>query len=249
MVKRQDRDPASGLIWAPGCGPLERPLPICVGVDVGQMSDPTAICVAETEKDERYEGRFRFNVRFLERLPLGTKYPAVSQRIVEVVTNLRQRDLVAFLDLGASVGEPVPERYITLLLDATGVGRGVFDLVSDDLRGQRVRCVAATFTHGERITPSGAGRSAGLSVGKGALVSRCQALLQTGRLVLPARHPEVPALVKELETYQIKVDPDGDAKYGAFRTGTHDDLVTAVGLACLLDPVQPQLAKIRAVVL
>jgi hypothetical protein len=27
------------------------------------------------------------------------------------------------------------------------------------------------------------------------------------------------------------VDPDGDGKYGAFRTGSHDDLVTAMGLA------------------
>ena len=33
--------------------------------------------------------------------------------------------------------------------------------------------------------------------------------------------------------YEIKVDPDGDAKFGAFRVGSHDDLVTALGLAVL----------------
>jgi len=218
-----------------------------VGVDVGQVNDPTAIVVAEAEPDPNYAGRFRFDVRFLQRLPLGTRYPAVSQRIVEVVLNLRQRDLVAITDLGVDVSEPFPARYVIVCVDVTGVGRGVYDLIADDLRGLGVKAIACTFTHGERITASGTERNAGLSVGKGALVSRCQALLQTGRLIFPARHPEVPALIGELETYQIKVDPNGDAKFGAFRTGAHDDLITALGLAVLLDPVRTQLAKVTRV--
>ena len=44
---------------------------VTIGVDVGQRVDPTAIAVCE-RKDDRYI------VRHLERLPLGTPYPAVN---------------------------------------------------------------------------------------------------------------------------------------------------------------------------
>jgi hypothetical protein len=36
-------------------------------------------------------------------------------------------------------------------------------------------------------------------------------------------------------------DPDGDLKFGAFKVGSHDDLVTSLGLAVLIDPPGPQL--------
>ena len=42
-------------------------------------------------------------------------------------------------------------------------------------------------------------------------------------------------MVRELQDYQIKPDPEGDTRFGAFRVGSHDDLVTAVGLAVLRD--------------
>jgi hypothetical protein len=32
------------------------------------------------------------------------------------------------------------------------------------------------------------------------------------------------------------VSEDGDDRYGAFRVGSHDDLVTALGLAVQLEP-------------
>ena len=56
-------------------------------------------------------------------------------------------------------------------------------------------------------------------------------------MVLPARHPEAAALVAELLNYEIKIDDKGTDRYGAFSTGSHDDLATALGLAMLLDPV------------
>ncbi len=47
---------------------------VTVGIDVGQKVDPTAIAVGEWERD-------RYLVRFLERLPLGTPYPQVAERL------------------------------------------------------------------------------------------------------------------------------------------------------------------------
>src|ERR1039457_1945602 len=39
------------------------------------------------------------------------------------------------------------------------------------------------------------------------------------------------ALARELQTYEIRVNARAHATFGAFKPGTHDDLVTALGLA------------------
>ena len=62
-----------------------------------------------------------------------------------------------------------------------------------------------------------------------------QALLQSGRLHLP-RTAEAQALADELLNYEIKVSEDANDRYGAFRVGKHDDLVTALGLAVFDEP-------------
>jgi hypothetical protein len=38
-------------------------------------------------------------------------------------------------------------------------------------------------------------------------------------------------LGQELMDYEIRVDQDANDRYGAFAVGSHDDLVTALGLA------------------
>jgi hypothetical protein len=53
------------------------------------------------------------------------------------------------------------------------------------------------------------------------------------RLHLP-KNTEV--LVKELFDYEIHVFKEDNDRYGAFWVGTHDDLVTALGLAVQADP-------------
>ncbi len=79
-------------------------------------------------------------------------------------------------------------------------------------------------------------------LGKGYLVSRLQALLQTDRLKLP-QTAEARQLARELLDYEIKVDQNANDHYGAFKTGAHDDLVTALGLATQLDQ-SPTLTRI-----
>ena len=43
----------------------------------------------------------------------------------------------------------------------------------------------------------------------------------------------------ELLDYEIRVDQNANDRYGAFRVGTHDDLVTALGLATQDDGPRP----------
>ena len=69
-----------------------------------------------------------------------------------------------------------------------------------------------------------------VKIGKAWLVGQLQVLLQSGRLHLP-KTAEAEALAQELLDYEIRIDPDGNDKYGAFKVGRHDDLVTALGLA------------------
>ncbi|MDQ3653974.1 MAG: hypothetical protein M3457_02695 [Chloroflexota bacterium] len=211
-----------------------RPSPaICIGVDIGQKVDPTTIVVTEAIKVER-PGRkpdYRFEVRHMERLPIGTPYPDVGTRIAEVVANLEARPVPPIMSL--------PRLH--MVVDATGVGRPVVDILRDALHGSRVKVKAATFTHGDRMTGTWYSSNTEWVVGKAFLVSRLQSLFQTQRIKLPANHSEAQAMAQELNDYELKVSEQGNDTYGAFRVGAHDDLVTALGLAVLMDPPGPQI--------
>jgi hypothetical protein len=49
---------------------------------------------------------------------------------------------------------------------------------------------------------------------------------------LPAEMPLGRTLVTELMDMRLKISDSGHDGYGAFRNGSHDDLVLALGLAC-----------------
>ncbi|HXO19431.1 MAG TPA: hypothetical protein VOA87_05840 [Thermoanaerobaculia bacterium] len=190
---------------------------IVIGIDIGQKRDPTAICVAQADDDLELVGKtgVHFAVRYLQRLPLRTPYPEVAKQLVRLIGAVRER---------------APETTPTVFVDATGVGQPVVDLLREGVRGAWVHAVY--FTHGDRRSKENDGS---VSLGKAWLVSRLQALLQAGRLHLP-KIPEAEALAQELLDYEIRVSEDANDRYGAFRVGTHDDLVTALGLAVQVNP-------------
>src|SRR5918993_2223447 len=181
---------------------------LTVDVDVGQRRDPTAIAVVEQEHRNTETHHI---ARHLERLPLGSPYPAVAERVAAVVGGVHV----------ATSGQAP-----TLYVDATGVGTPIVDILSAAGVGGMARLKAVYFTHGDRRKVE---RSE-VKLGKAWLVSRMQALLQSGLLHLP-RSAEAEALGKELLDYEIRVTEDANDRYGAFRVGAHDDLVTALGLA------------------
>ena len=43
--------------------------------------------------------------------------------------------------------------------------------------------------------------------------------------------------------FEIRVDENANDRYGAFKVGMHDDLVTAIGLATQVDDVGPPLVS------
>ncbi len=199
---------------------------ISIGVDIGQKNDNTAIAVVELDvrgADEWGAGGEDFYlVRHLERLPLETPYPDVAEYVAGIVRKLQAPRQVLH---GYSYRDEDPHT-IALSVDATGVGQPVVDI----LKRSGVDPVAVYFTHGDRRKKE----DRYVSLGKAWLVSRLVALMQTKRIKTPDT-PEVRAMVKELQNYEIRVDENANDKYGAFKTGTHDDLVTALGLAVQAD--------------
>lgn len=184
---------------------------VTLGVDIGQRADPTALVVVEEEDRADIT---HYIVRMIERMPLGTPYPVVANRVVTVVRNLELRS--------RSYVPSKRDFRVKCIVDATGVGLPVIDLI----REQGVYATAALFTSGEKLADRP--RNV-ISIGKGFMVGRLQVLLQAGRLHLPIS-PEAKILVDELRDYEIKVNEHANASFNA-PSGKHDDLVCALGLA------------------
>lgn len=198
-------------------------LGIQIGMDIGQRVDPTAIVVAEKQlrgytvrpfddwqviADARQKpkgGEIHYVIRFIQRLPLGTSYKVVFERLAEIHHALPQKDILA------------------CRLDATGAGQPVIDLV----RESGIRVTAVYFTGGEHTTETGDE----LHLVKNHMVSHLQVLIQNHRILLDPNNMEAQAMVEELLNYQIIVTESANLKTGVFKIGAHDDLATGLGLA------------------
>jgi hypothetical protein len=184
------------------------------GLDLGQISDYTALAVAERSSrpnpSKPGEEVYSFAVRHLHRWPLGTAYP---QAVADVKT------------LFASP----PLKGTVLAVDRTGVGRAVSDLFRSS--GIDASLWPLTITAGEK--------SSGWSVAKKDLVGAVQAPLQGGRLKIAEGLPLTAVLVEELAAFRVKVTPAGNETFEAWRERDHDDLVLAVALALYAGSFQP----------
>jgi len=176
-----------------------------VGVDLGQRRDHSAIVVVEYRHD-REERR----VLSVERVPLGTPYPAVVERV---------RQTLAFVKLRGSS---------QLTVDATGVGAPVVEMLNTG--PLRMGAWAVTITGGENAKASNAkGR---WNVPKRDLIARLQVLLERGQLRIAKGLATSESLRRECMDMRMEVSSAGRAKMGAEGAGEHDDLVIAMALAC-----------------
>jgi len=175
-----------------------------LGLDLGQVQDHTALALVEWERREA-DGERVYALRHIERLPLGAGYPAIVGHV---------KELMASDELHGST---------QLVVDATGVGRPVVDMLRQDgllplpvvVHGGRQSTVDALGYH---------------NVPKRVLVSVAQVLLQDRRLRFAASLPLVKTLEEELLRFEVKITDAGVDTYGAWREGVHDDLVFALCL-------------------
>ena len=223
------------------------PAPIVLGLDPGQRRDPSGIAVVEVSS--RPSGRTRtgrsptsattweepirestFTVRAVHRLPLGTPYETVARLTASIVRTIRLADAETPADEATFGNLERPRRLVEVRVDVTGLGRPVFEMVERELLGSGARAIACTLVSGQ-----GFERKGGWSVSKAYLTTRLQALLETGRLRVAAG-TDAEALLEELRTFEVRRSEAGRFLSGAFRSGAHDDLAIAVGLAIVADP-------------
>lgn len=193
------------------------------GVDVGQAYDYTALAILEAmpevTPDPLRPGLIKrrrrlYHCRHLERLPLGTPYPAQVVHIHQLVH------------------APPLEKQTHVALDSTGVGRPVFDLFHEG----GVRCTGVLIHGGDHTSREGHV----YRVPKRDLIAGCQIALQNGSLKIANRLPHAETLMQELLNYRVKIDPlTAHDSYNA-REGQHDDLVLALCLAVWLVEHGPQ---------
>ena len=204
-----------------------------VGVDLGQSRDYTALAVVERVEmagdwdaatfTHRIEAALR--LRYTERVPLGTSYPEVVKRVGRV---MRSGALAA------------GTRH--LVVDATGVGRPVVDLLRQEIRAQAsgewvggIPVMAGWCRLWPVVITGGDAEGTGggcYYVPKRDLVVGLQVLMQQGGLQIASGLREGAALVREMAEVRVRTTGGGREQYGVWKDGEHDDLVLALGLAC-----------------
>lgn len=203
------------------------PTEFLVGVDLGQANDYTAVCVVQRNRlmpdpeSPQSQGETYYQVRHLDRLPLGTPYPQQVAHVTDVAARLQKQRAEHSQHDFRSRKPSTP----MLVVDQTGVGRPVVDMLrAAGLPG----LLAVTITAGDATSREGND----YRVPKRELVSVLQVLLQTNRLVVAGGLKEADTLVKELLAFKVKISDKGHDSYGNdWRENPHDDMVLAVALA------------------
>jgi hypothetical protein len=179
-----------------------------VGLDLGQSRDFSAICVLErhgTSKDN-----YTFHCRHLERWQLRTPYTEIVADTTRMMNSPQMQS-----------GRTRP----MLAIDGTGVGAPIVDLFKRERMKARLEPIL--ITGGSEVSKeNGTNR-----VPKRNLVSVVQVYLQNQRLKIASELPEADTLVRELQNFQVKITDSSNDIYGAWREGTHDDLLLAAALA------------------
>ena len=143
-----------------------------------------------------------YQVRHMERLPLGTPYPAIIAHVGRLISRVP----------GAK-----------LAIDFTGVGRPVFDL----FHFAGISPIGVLITGG--TVPSQEGHI--LSVPKLSLISRLKLYSIKGNYEYTKTYPTRQILVRELQDFKVEYTAAGNITFNA-RVGKHDDLLLALAIAC-----------------
>ncbi len=186
----------------------------CVGCDLGQSQDYTGVAIIDHSvtplddwhADER-TGKItqkaiqRFDVRHLERLPLGMLYPDQIARVQALL-----------------IRPPLRDQTVPVCFDTTS-NIGAVDIAEQ----AGLKPIRITFTAGHE--PTGSGRKWG--VPKSVLVSTLDAKLHCGELRFSNELLAAEALKDELQNFQRHVSQTGRMLF-EHRTGRHDDLIFAI---------------------
>lgn len=189
--------------------------------DLGQVNDYSAFTVIEEKlrilergsvnvwneklaQQKKLKTSSVFHCRYLERIPLGTSYPAVVNRIYDVMQN------------------PQLINETALLFDNTGVGRAVMDIARD----KGLSPIGVTIHGGYELTLS----EDGYRVPKRDIIMGLLGLFQSDRMLI-AKNLKYTAAIREELTSYVKITKGTRDKFQAWREEDHDDLTLALAIA------------------
>jgi hypothetical protein len=208
-----------------------------VSVDLGQKQDYSAVVVVErplwlggwqyltqyaSEEAKVIQQRWQWanypegddswilNVVHVQRWVIGTEYPAIVADVNRLMAALQR----------------VPDVETKLIVDATGVGQPVVDM----LKARSLYPIALTITGGTTVTKTDQWT---VTVPKRDLVFSSVALLESKRLRWAQAIPEIPIMERELRSFEMKYSKAGNELFEAERR-EHDDLVLALAMATWL---------------
>lgn len=194
-----------------------------VGLDIGQSQDPTALTAVEDVGGDPT----RYHLRHVERFELGTSYVEVAERVADLMS----RDALTVCETEKkqtgqyTVEQSRKEIPPVLVVDATGVGRPVVEMLRDEGLSPK----SVWITGGDSVSEDGSE----YRVPKRELASTVQALLQANRLKFAKNLPLRDVLVDELQKFRAKINLDtGEASFEHWRERDTDDVV--LSLACAL---------------
>jgi hypothetical protein len=200
-----------------------------VGVELGQLSQVTAISVVESQvwKIKRTEAVRRdswvdygpvyeapdgtetrvhppvnFALRHAERLGVGTPYADTVTKVEAICRKLQNP---------------------TIVLDATGVGKAVIDLFTP----LQFSKITVLLTTGDQVTSE----FSRYKVPKRDAISTTQVLLESGRLKFAKRIPHAKLLARELVNFRLNVTKPSSNDIPDWREGPEDDLVFSLAIA------------------
>jgi hypothetical protein len=191
------------------------PARYAIGVDLGQRQDYSALAVVEHrrlltgERDPvtwELKSKVLRSVRHLERVPLGTSYEEVAERV------------------GRLARSPEVAGRCAVVMDATGVGAPVVEMVRKARAGCQI--VPVVITGGESET-HGSGFQ---RVPKKDLIAGLEISVDQGELRIAEQLSEGDTLIEEMRSMRVSMGATGRERFGATAAGAHDDLVLAVAL-------------------
>lgn len=208
------------------------PRRVFIGADIGQANDYTALTVVDRQ-DSPPLGTvhgdlptYKYTLRFIERIR-HIPYPDIIKRIISVTNSEKlPRD-------------PVP----VLVIDATGVGKPILDLIRRSTRGAKLKVIGVVITGGTQ-----ARCTRGVwNVPKRNLAFTVVEAYQTRRLIVPEGLSLRDALTNELRNFKVKINSrTGHDTYAAdWRDGDHDDIILSLAVALWWAEKDSHRSKVR----
>jgi len=196
-----------------------------IRLDLGQAQDFSALSVIEcvrtvtsqynvpgwADRVKTKDEVEQLHCIHLHRWQLRTSYPAIVADVVKMINELDPERITG--------GKTV------LAIDATGVGAPVVDL----FKREKINAILAPI---QIVGGANVSNENGMTrVPKRDLVSVVQVGLQNRKLKIAESLNLAETLSRELQNFTVKITDAANDVNGAWREGTHDDLVLAVALA------------------